>query len=105
MVGGVPVDLGWVVAGLLLLTLGYLIRGRGWSFLVAGYDDAAAIPEDVVTSAVGNLALRVGILSLVVGVIAPRQETRYLGLLVGALIVLDTLLVIYRLNTGEFGVD
>jgi hypothetical protein len=105
MPGSFPIDLGWLAAGALLLGLGYLIRGRGWAFLVAGSDDTAAIPEHVATKAVGNLALRVGVLSLIVGVIAPRQDTGYLGPAVGVLILVDTILVIYRLNTGGFGTD
>jgi hypothetical protein len=101
MPGAVPLDLGWLVAGALLLALAYLIRGRGWTFLVAGHDEGSAISERVIATSVGNLALRVGVLSVLAGLFAPRLETRYLGPVIAGLIVLDTALVLYRLNAGD----
>lgn len=38
----------WLSAGSLLLILGVLIRFRGWTFLLAGYDGSSSIPDDVV---------------------------------------------------------
>lgn len=101
MPGAVPLDFGWLVAGVLLLGLAYLIRGRGWTFLVAGYDESSAISERVVATTVGNLALRVGMLSVLAGLLAPRLNTRYLGAVIAGLIVLDTALLLYRLNAGS----
>jgi hypothetical protein len=44
----------WLVAGGLLTVLGGLIRFRGWTFLLAGYDETSRIPDDVVQQVAGN---------------------------------------------------
>ncbi|WP_311172291.1 hypothetical protein [Halobellus ordinarius] len=49
----------WLVAGGLLTVLGVLIRFRGWTFLLAGYDETSRVPDDVVQQTGGNTVLRV----------------------------------------------
>ncbi|QGX93757.1 hypothetical protein EI982_02595 [Haloplanus rallus] len=50
----------WFAAGILLLILGVLIRSRGWLFLLAGYDESASVPDDVIQNIAGNTVLRIG---------------------------------------------
>lgn len=92
--------LSWLSVGLLLLILGVLIRFRGWTFLLAGYDESSSIPDDVVQVIAGNTVLRVSIAALAVGVLmSVMNPPSYLTVLVGIVIVLDVLRMIYRLNT------
>ncbi|WP_240728566.1 class I SAM-dependent methyltransferase [Halobellus limi] len=51
----------WLVAGGHLTVLGALIRFRGWTFLLAGYDETSRVPDDVAQQVAGNTVLRVGI--------------------------------------------
>ncbi|ESP89775.1 hypothetical protein [Candidatus Halobonum tyrrellensis] len=93
-------SLEWLAVGCLLTIAGALIRFRGWTFLLAGYDETAPVPESVVQNVAGNTVLRVGIAVLVVGVLETvTTPPSSLGVLVGAAIGLDVLRLIYRLNT------
>lgn len=40
---------------------GALIRYRGWTCLLAGYDETSRVPDNVVQQVAGNTVLRVGI--------------------------------------------
>lgn len=92
--------LSWFAAGILLLILGVLIRFRGWLFLLAGYDESASVPDDVIQNIAGNTVLRISIAAFVVGTLMSLMNPpSYLGALVGGVIVLDVLRMIYRLNT------
>ncbi len=63
---------GLVVLGVagLLLAVGYLIRVRGWVFLIAGYDPEGDVPPEFAGRVVGNAVLRVGVATGIVGVAA-----------------------------------
>jgi hypothetical protein len=98
---GIPSGaVGWLGAGALLVVMGALIKYRGWTFLVAGYDETASIPDDVVANVAGNTVLRIGIAVVVVGVVnVVTSPPSYLSLLVAGGIVLATARLVYRLNT------
>jgi len=90
----------WLAVGGLLTVVGALIRFRGWTFLLAGHDGTSPVPDDVVRDVAGNTVLRVGIAVFTFGVLATwTNPPPYLGALVGAVIVLDVLRLLYRLNT------
>ena len=90
----------WLVVGCLLTIAGALITFRGWTFLLAGYDETASVPDSVVQNVAGNTVLRVGIAVFVVGILASvTNPPSYLNVLVGAAIVLEVLRMSYRLNT------
>jgi len=93
-------SLEWLAVGCLLTIAGALIKFRGWTFLLAGYDETAPVPESVVQNGAGNTVLRVGIAVFIVGILeSVTNPPSYLGVLVGAVIVLDVLRMIYRVNT------
>jgi uncharacterized membrane protein YidH (DUF202 family) len=90
----------WLASGSLLLVAGVLIRFRGWTFLLAGYDETSSVPDDVVREAAGNTVVRVGVTVLVIGVLTfATNPPSSLGALVGALILLDVVQLLYRLNS------
>ena len=57
----------WVVVGGLVTVAGALIKFRGWTFLLAGYDESVPVSDDTVQNVAGNTAIRVGIAVLVFG--------------------------------------
>lgn len=90
----------WAVVGCLLTIAGALIKFRGWTFLLAGYDESSSIPDDVVQNVAGNTILRIGIAVLAVGVLeSTMRPPPSLGVLVGTAIALDVLRMVYRVNT------
>lgn len=90
----------WLAIGGLLTIAGALIKVRGWTFLLAGYDETAAIPDDVVQDIAGNTVLRVGLVVFAIGTLASvTNPPSYLDVLIGAGIVLAVLRMIYRSNT------
>lgn len=90
----------WLAVGGLLTFAGALIRFRGWTFLLAGYDESSSVSEDFVQDVAGNTVLRVGIAVFAVGVLASVTDpSSYLGLVVGIAVVLDVARMIYRVNT------
>jgi len=90
----------WLAIGCLLTVAGALIKFRGWTFLLAGHDETAPIPESVVQTLAGNTVLRIGIAVSVVGVLeSVTTPPSYLGTLVEAAILLEVLRLLYRLNT------
>ncbi len=98
---GLPSEaLQWLAVGLLLTVLGALIRFRGWTFLVAGYDETSPVPEDVVASVAGNTVLRIGLAAVALGaLIALTDVPSYLPLVFAAVIVVAVARLIYRLRT------
>jgi len=93
-----PVE--WLAVGVLLTIAGVLIKFRGWTFLLAGYDETGEIPDDVVQDIAGNTVLRVGLAVFAIGIlVSVTNPPSYLGILVGAGIVLAVLRMVYRLNT------
>ncbi|SEO24444.1 hypothetical protein SAMN05216388_101012 [Halorientalis persicus] len=84
----------------LLLVLGYLIRFREWTFLLAGYDETSPVPSAVAANVAGNTVLRIGVAALVVGgAYAVTNPPASLSGLFAAVVVLDVARLIYRLNT------
>lgn len=90
----------WLATGCLLTIAGGLIKFRGWTFLIAGYDETGSVPEPVARDMAGNTVLRVGIAVSAFGLLASVTNIpSYLGTLIGVAIVLDVLRLIYRANT------
>jgi hypothetical protein len=100
MIGLSSGAIGWLGTGALLVVIGALIKYRGWTFLVAGYDETAPVPDDVVANVAGNTALRIGVALVAVGVVnVVTSPPSYVTLLVTGAIVLAVGRLIYRLNT------
>ncbi|SDF75266.1 hypothetical protein [Halorientalis regularis] len=100
MLGLPSIAVEFVGAGALLLALGYLIRFREWTFLLAGYDETSPVPSDVAASVAGNTVLRIGVAALVVGgAYAVADPPAALSTVFAAVVVLDVARLIYRLNT------
>lgn len=90
----------WLAVGGLLTFAGALIKFRGWTFLLAGYDQTASVPDSVVQNVAGNTVLRIGIALIVVGIIGSVTDLpSYLDVLLGAAILLEVLRLLYRLHT------
>ena len=90
----------WLSAGLVLLIAGVLITFRGWTFLLAGYDETSPVPDEVVADVAGNTILRIGLAAIVLGVlIVVTDVPSYLPTVFGGIIVLAVVRMIYRLRT------
>lgn len=90
----------WLSAGLVLLTAGALIKFRGWTFLLAGYDETSPVPDEVVANVAGNTILRIGIAAIALGVlIATIDIPSYLPVVFGGIIFLAVVRMIYRIRT------
>jgi hypothetical protein len=94
-------------SGLIVTVLGYLIRYRGWTFLVAGYDqETSSVPDEAVAEIAGSTILRIGIATIVLGGLNFYYDTPsyvYVFFAIGVLLAAGRLL--YRLNTHEESVD
>jgi hypothetical protein len=101
MLGVGPRALQWIAAGVLVTTLGVLIKYVGWTWLLAGYSESSSsVPDDVVRDIAGNTVLRIGTALLTVGVLAAVTTLpAYIDVVVGGVIVLAVARLIYRLNT------
>lgn len=90
-----------LAGGTLVLALGYLVKFRGWTFLVAGYSESTSpVPDDVVADMVGSTLLRVGVATLALGgLFAAADPPAYLGAVFAVAIVLAVARLLYRLNT------
>ncbi|WP_284010890.1 DUF3784 domain-containing protein [Haloarcula pelagica] len=89
----------WIAVGALVTVAGALIKFRGWTFLLAGYDESVPVSEDTVQNVAGNTVLRVGIAVFAFGVLrAALTLPSYLGALIGAAIVLEVARMVYRVN-------
>lgn len=91
----------WLASGLLVATLGALIRFAGWTWLLAGYSEATSdVPDGVVREIAGNTILRVGIAVFAFGVVATLIEPpAHLAAIVGVAIALAVARLLYQLNT------
>jgi hypothetical protein len=100
MFGLPPGSIEWTAVGTVLTAVGALIRFGGWTFLIAGYDESTALPEDVATSVVGNTVLRLGVAVIAFGVLtAVTSLPEYAVSLLGVVILAAVVRMLYRLNT------
>ncbi|WP_436931396.1 hypothetical protein [Halosimplex halobium] len=91
---------GTAAVGVVALVVGALVRYRGWTFLVAGYDETSPIPEDVVAEMAGSTVLRVGVATVALGVVeAVTTPPDYLGTIFGLAVAVAVARLVYRLNT------
>ena len=95
----------WLVGGGLVVALGALIRFAGWTWLVAGYHESTSpLPGDVVRVLAGNTILRIGFAGVLFGIVGiVTDPPPYLALGIGAVILVDVLRLVYRLNTDRSG--
>ncbi len=90
----------WFGVGALFVVLGYLIKFRGWTFLLAGYDSTSPIPDDVIADIAGNTVLRIGIAALILGAVITLADTpSYLPTIFEAAVLLAVARLLYRLHT------
>lgn len=90
----------WLAVGSFLVAAGALIKFRGWTFLLAGHDETAPIPERVVQNVAGNTVLRIGIAAFLIGIVeSVISPPSYLTVLVEGAILLEVLRMLYRLYT------
>lgn len=90
----------WFAVGIILAVAGGLIKFRGWTFLLAGYDKTSSVPEDVIADMAGNTVLRVGLATIAFGVIVSVVDVpSYLPLVFEGVILLAILRLLYRLHT------
>jgi hypothetical protein len=90
----------WLSAGLVLLIGGVLIKFRGWTFLLAGYDETSPVPDEVVADVAGNTVLRIGLAAITLGVLFVTTDVpSYLPAIFGGIIVLAVVRMVYRLRT------
>jgi len=100
MVGISSEAIGAVGTGGVVLIIGYLIKYRHWTFLIAGYDQSRSVPDDVVAEIAGSSVLRIGIATVAWGVIeVVTTPPDYLGLLFAAAVIGAVGRLVYRLNT------
>lgn len=81
--------------------VGYLIRFRGWTFLVAGYDRTVGVDDELVADVVGSMVLRVGLATLAVAALAAFGSlTDLVELVFVAAVLLEVGRTVYRLNAA-----
>jgi hypothetical protein len=86
-----------IVVGVGILILGYLIKFRGWTFLLAGHDPNNVTDEDALSDLAGGTVLRVGIVVLVFGgLVAAGLTTPILETAVAVAILIVVVRYIYR---------
>ncbi|WP_276255518.1 hypothetical protein [Halomontanus rarus] len=91
-----------LLAGVGIVVLGYLIKYREWTFLIAGYDASSKVPQSVAANIVGNLAIRVGVATSVFGVVAAVASIpEAIVFAFVAIIALGATREIYRLQTYQ----
>ncbi|MBZ6495987.1 DUF3784 domain-containing protein [Natrinema longum] len=91
-----------VLVGLGTVLLGYLIKYREWTFLIAGYDTSTDVPKGVAANIVGNLAIRVGVATIAFGLVAAgRSVPEAVALAFAAIVLLGAGRTIYRLQTYQ----
>lgn len=93
----------WFAVGALLAVLGALIKFRGWTFLLAGYDQSTSpVPDDVIADVAGNTVLRIGLATVGFGVVfTVADPPSYLGLVFEVVVVLAVVRLLYRLRTYD----
>jgi hypothetical protein len=86
-----------IVVGIIVLILGYLVKFRGWTFLLAGYDPTRITDEDALADLAGGTLLRIGLVIIsfgglaAVGLTSPLIES-----LVAVAILIAVARLIYR---------
>lgn len=91
---------GALLAGLAILGLGYLIKYREWTVLIAGYDESTDLPRPVAADIVGSLAIRIGIATALFGVLAAVVSVpEAIAAAFLAIVVFGVARAIYRLQT------
>lgn len=91
-----------LLAGFAILILGYLIKYQEWTFLIAGYDASTEVPKSLAANIVGNLAIRVGVATMLFGVFAAVTSIpQAVAFAFAALIFLTVARAIYRLQTYQ----
>jgi len=107
MIGELSAVVGWFGVGGVLLAFAYLIKIREWTWLIAGYDASVDVPQKVAAAIVGNFLGRVGVASFVIGITTaiPGSSigTGGLSLVFAVVVAIDSMRVVYRLNTYENG--
>lgn len=89
-----------LLAGLGIVVLGYLIKYREWTVLIAGYDTSSDVPRTVAADIVGNLAIRVGVATAAFGVLAALVSIpEAVAVVFVAVVGLGAVRAIYRLRT------
>lgn len=87
--------------GATILVVGYLIRFREWTFLVAGYDPGAGVDPEYVARVVGNTVIRVGLATLAVGVVAAFGVTSpFVWAAFAVAVAIAVARTVYRVRTG-----
>lgn len=102
MIGSVVESPGALLAGLGIVVLGYLIKYREWTVLVASYDASSDVPKTVAADVVGGMAIRVGVATAVFGVIAAVVSIPEVAVLAFAVVVgFGAVRAVYRLRTYQ----
>lgn len=100
MLHAVPGALEAVAVGVVVVIVGYLIRFREWTFLIAGYDRTSVVPPEVAADVVGSTVLRIGVVTIAFGVaIAAGGGSRLLEVVFAAVVVVAVARIVYRLHT------
>jgi hypothetical protein len=90
----------WFAVGALLVVLGGLIKYAGWTFLLAGYDQTSAVPDEFVANVAGNTILRVGLATVAVGaIVTVADPPSFVLILFTVIVFLAVARLVYRLNT------
>jgi len=90
----------WFGVGAVLAATGALVKFRGWTFLVAGYDEASPVPDDVVADVAGSTVLRLGLAALALGVVvAVADAPPHLSTAYSVAAVAGVARVLYRLHS------
>lgn len=89
-----------VGTGVVVVLIGYLIRFRQWTVLIAGYDASSPLADEVIADIVGSSLLRIGVATIAWGVLeALTTPPNYLGLIFAAAVLLEIGRVLYRIHT------
>ncbi|MFT4946917.1 MAG: hypothetical protein ACI8TL_001155 [Natronomonas sp.] len=102
---GLLLDLhGAVYIGGLCVVLGVCMAVFKWTFLIAGYDDSAEIPEAVAGRMVGGFMVLIGVVTGGYGVVLTEYSPPdWVGLPLALFVLVATGYLVYRLNTYESG--
>lgn len=65
-----------VLIGIGILVAGYLIKFRGWTFLLAGYDPNAVTDEEALADLAGETILHIGLAVIAFGGAVAAELTR-----------------------------
>ncbi|EMA55667.1 MULTISPECIES: DUF3784 domain-containing protein [Halococcus] len=88
-----------VLVGLGVLVIGYLIKFRGWTFLLAGYDPTAVTDEAALADLAGGTIIRISLAIVVFGIVTAVGATSSLLETLFALAVLVAAVrLVYRIR-------